>query len=68
MPMCWQVSALEEHDEPGKDDVGEQQDDDKKKNPAPYCTHSQNSFSDFYQMKAAVENIFRRREGCTPNQ
>jgi hypothetical protein len=25
-------------------------------------------FSDFYQMKAAVENIFRRREGFTPNQ
>ena len=25
-------------------------------------------FSDFYQMKAAVENIFHRREGFTPNQ
>ena len=46
-PCAGRVSALEEHDEPGKDDVGEQQDDDKKKNPAPYCTHSQNSFFRF---------------------
>ena len=46
-PCAGRVSALEEHDEPGKDDVGNQQDDDKKKNPAPFCTHSQTSFFRF---------------------